>query len=141
VGARRSIDELVAEARSTYSRVTAPEAGGNEPRRVLVDTRSPDQQLRQGLIPGAVHHPLSVLLWRLDPDCPTSNPKLPLDAEIILICREGYSSSLAVPQLRELGFARATAVAGGVDAWRDAGLPLLRHADPPASELDEAVAL
>jgi rhodanese-related sulfurtransferase len=90
VGTRSTIDDLLAEARRTYRRVTAMEAweamdGGA----VLVDTRSPDQQLRQGHIPRAVHHPLSVLLWRLDPDCPTANPKLPLETTLILICREG----------------------------------------------------
>ena len=91
---------------------------------VLVDTRSPDQQERQGLIPGAVHHPLCTLLWRLDPGCATSNEKLPLDAEVMLICREGYSSSLAAAQLRKIGFALATDVIGGVDGWKAAGLPV-----------------
>jgi rhodanese-related sulfurtransferase len=123
---RRSIDELLASARGEYERVSAEEAyrraknGGA----VLVDTRSPDQQSSQGYVPGAVHHPLSTILWRLDPDCPTSNEKIPLDREVILICREGYSSSLAAAQLLMLGFERATDVVGGVEAWKAAGLPL-----------------
>lgn len=90
---------------------------------ILVNTRSPDQQRLQGLVPGAVHHPLSTLLWRLDPACPTSNQPVPLDAEVILLRREGYSSSLAA-QLRALGFERVTDAIGGVDAWKAAGLPL-----------------
>jgi rhodanese-related sulfurtransferase len=106
---------------------------------VLVDTRSPDQQKAEGFIPGAVSHPLSVLAWRLDPDSPTSNEKLPLEAEVILICREGFSSVFAANQLREIGFARATDVIGGVDAWRRASLPLLRQADDAFVDLDEAV--
>ena len=123
---RRSIDELLASARGTYERVSAEDAhrramDGNA---VLVDTRSPDQQNRQGFVLGAQHHPLSTLLWRLDPDCPTSNEKIPLDREVILICREGYSSSLAAAQLLKLGFERVTDVIGGVDAWKAAGLPI-----------------
>jgi rhodanese-related sulfurtransferase len=80
----------------------------------------------------AVNHPLSVLLWRLDPDCPTSNDKIPLDAEVILICREGYSSTFAALQLEEIGFHNVADVVGGVDAWKAAGLPLVQ----PASSAD-----
>ena len=124
--ARRSIDELLEGVRATYARVTAEEAYRrlNDDGAVLVDTRSPDQQNRQGFVLGAQHHPLSALLWRLDPDCPTSNEKIPLDREVILICREGYSSSLAAVQLIRLGFERATDVIGGVEAWKVAGLPI-----------------
>jgi rhodanese-related sulfurtransferase len=123
---RRSIDELLASAREAYERVTAEEAfrRTTDGDAVLVDTRSPDQQNRQGFVLGAQHHPLSTLLWRLDPDCPTSNEKIPLDREVILICREGYSSSLAAVQLAKLGFERATDVIGGVEAWKGAGLPI-----------------
>ena len=93
--------------------------------RVLVDVRSEDERRRQGvLVPGARHHPLSVVHWRLDPAVRTSNPKLPLDTQVILICREGYSSSLAAALLRAIGFEHATDVVGGVDAWRKAGLPV-----------------
>jgi rhodanese-related sulfurtransferase len=80
-----------------------------------------------------------VLAWRLDPDCPTSNEKIPLGARVLLICREGYSSVFAAQQLRELGFARATDVIGGVDAWIAAGLPVLRQAHESLVDLDQAV--
>jgi rhodanese-related sulfurtransferase len=84
---------------------------------VLVDTRSVDEQREQGgVIPGAVHHPLSVVLWRLD--------ELPRDTPVILICRHGYSSSLAAAQLQQLGFQHATDVIDGFEAWRAAGLPV-----------------
>jgi rhodanese-related sulfurtransferase len=123
---RRSIDAVLAEARRDLERVTAAEAwAAAQDGAVLVDVRSEDERRRQGvLVPGAHHHPLSVVHWRLDPDVPTSNPKLPLDAHVILLCREGYSSSLAAALLRAIGFVRATDVVGGVDAWRAAGLPL-----------------
>ena len=137
---RRTIDETYEEAARRLGRVTALEAWERiQSGAVLVDTRSLDQQKAQGFVPGAVHHPLSVLAWRLDPECPTSNEKLPLDAEVLLICREGFSSVFAAEQLRELGFARATDVIGGVNAWIGAGLPVLRQAHDALGDLDEAV--
>ena len=127
---RQTIDYVLAEARRHLLRVTPEEAhAAANDGAVLVDVRSEDERRRQGLlVPGALHHPLSVVHWRLDPDVPTSNPKLPLDAHVIVLCREGYSSSLAAALLRAIGFARATDVIGGVDAWREAGLPVAPYA-------------
>jgi rhodanese-related sulfurtransferase len=137
---RRTIDETYEEAARRLGRVTAVEAWDRvQQGAVLVDTRSLDQQKAQGFVPGAEHHPLSVLAWRLDPECPTSNEKIPLDAEVLLICREGFSSVFAAQQLREIGFTRATDVIGGVDAWIRAGLPVLRQADEPSVDFDQAV--
>ena len=121
---RRTIDDLLGEARASLTRVTVEQAfAAIEDGAVLVDVRSEDERERQGFVP-ALHHPLSVVLWRLDPDQPTSNPKLLLDTRVLLICREGYSSSLAAAQLRKIGFANATDVIGGVEAWLAAGLPV-----------------
>ena len=64
------------------------------------------------------------MLWRLDPDLDTGNPTPPLDAHVILLCSQGYSSSLAAAQLQEIGFERATDVIGGVEGWLAAGLPV-----------------
>ncbi len=122
---RRTVDDLLAEARKGLDRVTpeqafeALRAGG-----VLVDVRSQDERERQGIVPGAVHYPLSVVLWRLDPAQETGNPKPPLDARVMLLCRQGYSSSLAAAQLQAIGFTRATDVIGGAEAWTEAGLPV-----------------
>jgi rhodanese-related sulfurtransferase len=146
--ARKTIDEYLEEARRRLRRVTPREAlDAARAGAVLVDTRSEDQRLRQGFMPGAISHPLSVLLWRLDPDCPTSNEKIPLDAEVILICREGYSSTFAALQLREIGFENVADVIGGVDAWKASGLPIIQPASsgdgqPHAStaQLDEPIA-
>ena len=138
---RRTIDETYEEAARRLGRVTAVEAY-EEVRAgaVLVDTRSADQRKVQGFVPGAVHHPLSALAWRLDPNCPTSNEKLPLEARVLLICREGYSSVFAAELLQEIGFTNATDVIGGVEAWKTAGLPVLGQAHPLALDADEAVA-
>ena len=123
--ARRTVDDLLAEARLGLDRVTPAEAfEAMQAGAVLVDVRSQDERERQGVVPGAVHYPLSVVLWRLDPAHEAGHPKLPLDTRVMLICRQGFSSSLAVAQLREIGFSRATDVIGGVEAWIAAGLPV-----------------
>lgn len=107
----RTIDALLEDARATITRLTPAEArAAQEEGALLVDTRSRDQQAEHGLIPGAIHHPLSVVLWRLD--------ELPRETRVILICRHGYSSSLAAAQLVELGFRDVGDVIGGAEAWQ-----------------------
>ena|SRR5439155_19732267 len=122
---RLGVDELLDAARRGLRRLTPEEAhAAARDGAVVIDIRSVDEQARQGaVIPGSVHHPLSVVLWRLDADVSTENAKLPLDTHVILICRQGYSSSLAAQQLREIGFERATDVIGGVEAWVAEKLP------------------
>lgn len=124
--ARLTVDALLAEARASLDRLTPEEAWAAAAEgAVLVDVRSEDERRRQGvLLRGAVHHPLSVVAWRLDPAVPTRNPKLPLDTRVVLVCREGYSSSLAAAWLQAIGFTRATDLIGGVDGWVAAGLPV-----------------
>lgn len=114
----RSVDDLLAESRLGLARLTPAEARAAADRgALLVDTRSPDERREQGAaIPGALCHPLSVVLWRLD--------GLPRETCVILICRHGYSSSLAAARLQELGFRDATDVIGGVEGWLEAGLPV-----------------
>lgn len=91
----------------------------------LVDTRSNDLRLRDGVISGAIHVPLSVLEWRVDAASGHPSPALAGRTDrLILICRDGYSSSLAALRLRELGFGATTDVIGGFRAWFAAGLPV-----------------
>ncbi|NJD28321.1 MAG: hypothetical protein FIA92_08490 [Chloroflexi bacterium] len=123
--ARRTVDELLEEARSGLHRLqpaaalAAMEAGA-----LLVDTRCEDLREADGVVPGSVHVPLSVLYWRLDPSSGHDDPALSdLDRQVILLCAHGYSSSLAAATLRALGFEQATDVIGGFEAWRDANLP------------------
>jgi len=99
---------------------------------VIVDLRSHDERARDGVIPGSVHVPRSVLEWRVDPDSGFSNPHVAdHDRELILACREGYSSSLAAASLHELGYTRAADLVGGVQAWRDVGLETIAAPAPP----------
>jgi rhodanese-related sulfurtransferase len=138
---RKTIHEILGDAAVRLGRLSPLEAWAEmQAGATLVDIRSPDQRQAQGYVPGSVHHPLSTILWRLDPDCPTSHEKIPLDARVILICREGFSSVLTAAQLQELGFEDATDVIGGVEAWKEAGLPVLRQANAVAVEQNEAVA-
>lgn len=124
--ARRTIDEVLAAARARLHRLTPTEAArAVREGALLVDTRDADERAREGRIPGAVHAPLSVLEWRVDPASASQNPALAgREDRIILICREGYSSSLAAIRLHELGFERTTDVIGGFAAWAAAGLPV-----------------
>ena len=98
-----------------------------------MDLRSHDERVRDGVIPGSVHVPRSVLEWRVDPDSGFSNHHVvDRDIELILVCHEGYSSSLAAVSLRGVGHARVADLIGGYVAWRDAGLETIPA--PPRPE-------
>lgn len=135
--ARRTADELLEEARGRIAPRREPHEAEEAVRRgaLLVDLRSTDERERNGVIPGSLHVPRSVLEWRADPDSGWTNPHLgDLERELILLCAHGYCSSLAAATLRELGYRCATDLAGGFDAWREAGLPVWPAplAPPPA---------
>jgi rhodanese-related sulfurtransferase len=92
---------------------------------VIVDTRCEEDRIREGRIPFAVEASLSVLEWRCDPDSETADERLAdLDHYLILVCNDGYSSSLAAGSLLDLGFRQTGDVIGGFRAWSAAGLPV-----------------
>jgi MFS family permease len=101
----------------------------------LVDLRSQDERRQQGIIPGSVHIPRSVLEWRLDPDSGYANPYVRLEQQIIVFCAHGFSSSFAAITVRELGCRSSTDIVGGFAGWKAAGLPVLELAD--AEELTD----
>lgn len=104
---------------------------------LIIDIRSEDARQREGIIPGSLHIPRTVLEWRVALDSPWRNPHLGgLDQRLILICDHGYSSILAASNLVELGFHRPGDVIGGIEAWRRLGLPLARWRGRPRA-LDE----
>jgi rhodanese-related sulfurtransferase len=128
---RTTIDQLLANARRGLNRLD-PSAALDALRAgaTLIDIRSETQIGREGVIPGALVIPRNVLEWRLDPASEYSDPHAPqLEDQVILICNEGYQSSLAAATLQELGFARATDLEGGFQAWRAAGLPIRQPGD------------
>ena len=133
---RTTIGDLLTAARGRLERLSAAQvhAAQLDGDALIVDTRSGDERRRDGVIPGSLHVPLSVLEWRLDPaaDPAFHNPNIHgLDQHLVLVCAHGFSSSLAAARLQELGFARATDLAGGFAAWRDAGLPVVPAAQEP----------
>ena len=97
-----------------------------------MDLRSHDERAREGIIPGSVHVPRSVLEWRVDPGSGYSNPIVADgNVELILVCHEGYSSSLAAASVRGIGRERVAELVGGFEAWRDAGLETVAAPAPP----------
>ena len=125
---RRTVHDLLDAARGRYTRIDAVAAYRAVTRgALLIDTRDGDQRRRDGLIPGALIIDRTVLEWRVDPLSEAPHPWIPgLDAPMILICDQGYSSSLAVASLLDLGATDVTDVIGGFQAWRAAGLPVER---------------
>jgi rhodanese-related sulfurtransferase len=125
---RKTIDALLREARSRLDRVAPSDLGAEqEAGSLVIDTRSSDERRRHGVIPGSIHIPRSVLEWRVDPDADPAfrNPHVHgLDQRLVLVCADGYSSSLAAATLRDLGFGRATDLDGGFTAWKKLGLPV-----------------
>ena len=122
------VDEVVSRARLRLKRLTPEQAHAERQlRSLLVDIRTSEQRGRDGRIPGARVIDRTVLEWRLDP---TSASRIAeatsADIRVIVICAEGYSSSLAAASLQDLGLVNATDVIGGFDAWKAAGLPVER---------------
>src|ERR1700745_682440 len=102
---------------------------------VLVDIRGDDQR-RDGLIPGAIVVPRNSLDWRCDPTSEWRHPAITRrELHIILICQQGYQSSLAAATLQQLGLVNATDLDGGFTAWAAAGLPVIAS---PAAGHDPA---
>ena len=127
VGARpQTLEALLAvaaeriERRSPAAAYDAMRAGA-----LLIDIRSSEDRERDGVVPGSLHIPRTVLEWRLAPDSDWRSPYVGgLDREIMLICDHGDSTVFATATLVDLGFKRASDVTGGFEAWRAAGLPV-----------------
>ena len=121
-----TLDKVLERARSRLTRVDPEQAAAEQARgAILVDTRTETQRARQGEIPGAVVIDRTVLEWRLDPTSPNRIPQATgHEMRVVVICSEGYSSSLAAASLQNLGLVNATDVIGGFQAWKQAGLPV-----------------
>ena len=121
-----AIDGILEEARSELTRLHPEEAeAAMRSGALLVDTRPLEQRQHDGEIPGALVIDRNVLEWRLDPSCEHCIPEARANQRVIVICNQGYSSSLAAATLQRLGLRDATDVIGGFQAWAARGLPVV----------------
>ena len=122
----KTVDQLLDEARARLRRLSPAETADMLAAGALVvDTRPAAQREHEGEMPGARVIERNVLEWRLDPASPDRIPEVTgHDQVVVVVCSEGYSSSLAAAALQDLGFRQATDLAGGFQAWKAAGLPV-----------------
>jgi rhodanese-related sulfurtransferase len=123
-----TVDDLLASARARIRRLDPHETAAACRRgAMLIDIRPTVQRRWEGEVPGAVVIERNVLEWRLDP---ASAHRLAQvtdhEQEIVVMCSEGYASSLVAAMLVELGYTAAADLDGGFQAWAKAGLPV-RH--------------
>jgi rhodanese-related sulfurtransferase len=125
-----SVDQMLAQARSRLQRLTPAQAHNDlAAGALLVDIRPGWQRAAEGEVPGAMLVERNHLEWRFDPECDARLPQATgYDVRVIVLCSEGYTSSLAAASLRTLGLHNATDIIGGFRAWADQGLPH-RHGD------------
>ncbi|SHG29709.1 rhodanese-like domain-containing protein [Geodermatophilus nigrescens] len=121
----KSVDQLLEEARSRITRVTPAEAAERVAAgAVLVDIRPQSQRDAEGEVPGALVVERNHLEWRFDPESDARVPQATgYDVDVVVLCQEGYTSSLAADALRTLGLSKASDVIGGHRAWVADGLP------------------
>ncbi|MCY3617498.1 MAG: phytanoyl-CoA dioxygenase family protein [Acidimicrobiaceae bacterium] len=138
--ARLTVDELLAQARSGLRRFAPEElatkmesatAPGPDGPLVVIDIRDRDDRERTGMIPGSASIPLIVLEWRCHPSASYSHPAVEsFDQPLVVVCNEGYTSSLAAASLRRLGFSDVSDLEGGIEAWSAAGLLTTEPTEP-----------
>jgi rhodanese-related sulfurtransferase len=117
---RRSIDEVLAGARARLDRLTPAEAvAARDAGAVVVDIRPAAQREAQGGPEDVLVVERNVLEWRFDPQSDARLPIAAYDLQVVVLCQEGFTSSLAAAALQDLGVHRATDVVGGWAAWRE----------------------
>jgi rhodanese-related sulfurtransferase len=115
-----SVEQMLAQARSVLRRLTPAQArDAVVAGAVLVDIRPDWQRAQEGEVPGALVVERNHLEWRFDPECDSRLPDATgYDVQVIVLCSEGYTSSLAAAALHTLGLRNATDIIGGFHAWR-----------------------
>jgi len=127
-----TVDQLLEGARKRLSRRVSPEETFHEMQAgaLVIDVRGDEQQRRDGLMPGALVIRRNVLEWRCDPKSQWRHPDVTRhDQRIIIVCDEGYQSSLAAANLQQMGLTEATDMDGGFQLWRQLGLPVVPYGE------------
>jgi rhodanese-related sulfurtransferase len=126
-----TVDRLLALARARLHRLSAEQAAAAQRAgALLVDIRPYAQRVLEGEVPDALVVERNVLEWRFDPASPARVPEARADLQVVVLCSEGYTSSLAAAALHDVGVPRATDLVGGLGAWRAAGLPVVCGGTP-----------
>jgi rhodanese-related sulfurtransferase len=127
-----AIDGVLAAARSRLSRVGPAEAHAELlTGALLVDIRPHAQRVAHGEVPGSLVIERNVLEWRLDPASPARIPEaIGASLRVLVLCQEGYASSLAAASLQDIGLHLATDVDGGFERWHRLGLPTVPGGTP-----------
>jgi rhodanese-related sulfurtransferase len=130
------IDDLVETARARIHRLTPGEARAAMQRgAVILDTRTYEQRRADGVIPGATVMNRNIVEWRVDPTSGWEDPAVVArTGPVIVMCDEGFASSLAAATLVDLGVEDAADMIGGYQAWKEGGLPT-EPAPPPGPPL------
>jgi len=126
-----TVDELLGKARSNIERVTPAQLAelmnntDDDDSLLVIDVRERPDRERTGIIPGSVNIPLIVLEWRCDPTSPHAHPAVRShQQQLVMVCNQGYSSSLAAASVKRLGFDQVADLTDGIAGWAAAGLPL-----------------
>ena len=134
VAGTQPLEELLAAASARISRLEPRDAfEAAERGALIVDIRSHEARQRDGIVPGSLHIPRTVLEWRVAPGSASRNPHVGSpERRLVLLCDHGYSTVLAAAALVDLGLASTSDVIGGFAAWKGAGLPVAEAPPPPA---------
>ncbi|WRT63167.1 uncharacterized protein IL334_000070 [Kwoniella shivajii] len=126
--AKSKIEIYLEEKRKNVLRLDPKEAFeqvGKKDGAIMIDTRPCSFREKEGSIPGAIIIERNVLEWRLDPTSPDNIPEAKqANFKPIIVCNEGYASSLAASSLIEIGIKTATDLKGGFIAWKNQGYPV-----------------
>jgi rhodanese-related sulfurtransferase len=126
-----AVDDVLARARAGLRRVAPEDVAALPADHLLVDIRPLHNRTANGEIPDALPIERIVLEWRLDPGGSHRLPHVTADTTVVVFCNDGYASSLAARDLRELGLRNATDLVGGFNAYAAAGLPTRPGGTPP----------
>ncbi len=138
---RQTVHDLLSSSRRSLDRITAQQLHGalRAEGIVILDTRTPTDRETHGVIPGSIHTPRTVVEWRCDPASGYTHPAITSFGQVlVVVCNDGYSSSLAAESLQRIGFSRATDLIGGVRGWIESGFSVEAPSDnddiPPIPE-------